>query len=413
MKLRGILVWVARLAVGATFIISGWAKAIDPWGFIIKVNEYLAVWGMNVPEEAVLAGCVALAAIEFLTGILIAVGAMKRTAVAVAAAMMLVMLPLTLYILIADPVADCGCFGEFLIISNTATFLKNVVLSALIIYLLMRNTSVRGLYPAAIQWLVVIVSLAFPLFLSFAGYQVQPLVDFRPYKTGTGIFTGNSQATEEQYYIYEKDGVQSKFSLDELPDSTWTFVEAPEAETDNSFGGGIAVFDSDGFDVAEDIIEDGQQLFLIVPEPDMHYLIHAHYVERLYNYAQRTGVGFTAILGAQGVDMQQWADWTRPNFEVFTADATALKQLVRGTEALVYTDGGMIKWKRTLRSLPADLPDSVSATTLDTLPVADNGVAHTYAVLIYIASLFIIYVLGLSSKVIKIFTRIARHTTAQ
>ena len=168
MKLRGILVWVARLAVGATFIISGWAKAIDPWGFIIKVNEYLAVWGMNVPEEAVLAGCVALAAIEFLTGILIAVGAMKRTAVAVAAAMMLVMLPLTLYILIADPVADCGCFGEFLIISNTATFLKNVVLSALIIYLLMRNTSVRGLYPAAIQWLVVIVSLAFPLFLSFA-----------------------------------------------------------------------------------------------------------------------------------------------------------------------------------------------------------------------------------------------------
>ena len=165
--------------------------------------------------------------------------------------------------------------------------------------------------------------------------------------------------------------------------------------------------------MAEDIIEDGQQLFLIVPEPDMHYLIHAHYVERLYNYAQRTGVGFTAILGAQGVDMQQWADWTRPNFEVFTADATALKQLVRGTEALVYTDGGMIKWKRTLRSLPADLPDSVSATTLDTLPVADNGVAHTYAVLIYIASLFIIYVLGLSPKVIKIFTRIARHTTAQ
>lgn len=70
MKLRGILVWVARLAVGATFIISGWAKAIDPWGFIIKVNEYLAVWGMNVPEEAVLAGCVALAAIEFLTAYL-------------------------------------------------------------------------------------------------------------------------------------------------------------------------------------------------------------------------------------------------------------------------------------------------------------------------------------------------------
>ncbi len=406
LRLRGMAVWLSRLIVGCTFIVSGWSKAIDPWGFVIKVNEYLAVWGLTVPHEAVAAACVALACIEFLTGILLATGALKRTSAIVAMAMMVVMLPLTLYIAVADPVADCGCFGDFLIISNWATFGKNIVLTALTAYLLVRNHSVRGLYPAAIQWLVIAVSLTFPLFLALTGYQIQPLVDFRPYKLGTEIFSGSQEGASTAYYIYEKDGQREQFALDALPDSTWTFVEATDQADGDGFGGGIAVNDADGYDVADEIIEDGRQLFLIVPEPDMHYLIHAHYVERLAEFARRTRVGFIAVVGAQGVDMERWADWTRPDFPVYTADATALKQLVRGSEALIYTDGGTIRWKRTLRSMPGKLPDSTSATVLDSLDAPDDGRMHTLVLLIYIASMLIIYLLGLSPKVIRLFARL-------
>lgn len=406
LRLRGMAVWLSRLIVGCTFIVSGWSKAIDPWGFVIKVNEYLAVWGFTVPHEAVAAACVALACIEFLTGILLATGALKRTSAIVAMAMMVVMLPLTLYIAVADPVADCGCFGDFLIISNWATFGKNIVLTALTAYLLVRNHSVRGLYPAAIQWLVIAVSLTFPLFLALTGYQIQPLVDFRPYKLGTEIFSGSQDGSSTAYYIYEKDGQREQFALDALPDSTWTFVEATDQADGDGFGGGIAVNDAEGYDVADEIIEDGRQLFLIVPEPDMHYLIHAHYVERLAEFARRTGVGFIAVVGAQGVDMERWADWTRPDFPVYTADATALKQLVRGSEALIYTDGGSIRWKRTLRSMPGKLPDSTSATVLDSLTVPDDGRLHTLVLLIYLASMLIIYLLGLSPKVIRLFARL-------
>lgn len=39
-RLYTAAVWLARLIAGATFVVSGWAKAIDPWGFIIKVEEY-------------------------------------------------------------------------------------------------------------------------------------------------------------------------------------------------------------------------------------------------------------------------------------------------------------------------------------------------------------------------------------
>ena len=40
------IVWALRIAVGATFIFSGFVKAIDPWGLIYKISEYMAVWGL-------------------------------------------------------------------------------------------------------------------------------------------------------------------------------------------------------------------------------------------------------------------------------------------------------------------------------------------------------------------------------
>ncbi len=411
LRIRCALVWIARIAVGATFIISGWAKAIDPWGFVIKVGEYLSAWDFALPHEAVAAACVTLACVEFITGILLLSGALKRTTAIVAAAMMAFMLPLTLYIAVADPVPDCGCFGDLWIISNWATFAKNVVISAFITYLLVYNRSVRGIFPAAIQWLVVAISAAFPLTLALIGYQVQPLVDFRPYKTGTVMFAGTDIAdTPDEYFVYEKDGERRQFTLDELPDSTWTFVEAPQAETGDRFGGGISVVDADGYDIASDLADtDAKQLYLIVPDPNMHYLIYAHYVQRMAEYARRTGVEFIALLGFGGQYAERWKDWVRPDFDIYTADATALKQIVRGREALVYADGGVIKWKRTLRSLPQSLPDSTSADTLDTISAPDDGRMHGTLLIIYLASMLTIYLLGQSPKALRFFIRLSGH----
>ena len=87
-RLYTAAVWLARLIAGATFVVSGWAKAIDPWGFIIKVEEYLTVWGMAFPREVVLTGCIALACIEFCTGVMLATGSLKRFSALTALAMM-------------------------------------------------------------------------------------------------------------------------------------------------------------------------------------------------------------------------------------------------------------------------------------------------------------------------------------
>lgn len=394
-----IAVWVARLIVGATFIISGWAKAIDPWGFAIKVSEYLNVWHLSIPHEAIVTSCIALSCIEFCTGILTAVGALKRFAIITAAAMMAVMLPLTLYIAIYDPVADCGCFGDFLILSNWITFGKNILLTALIIFLLIYNPKVSGLYPAPIQWIAITLSQAFPLILALAGYQIQPLVDFRPYKTGTTIFK-SGQHSDEEKFAYEKNGIIKHFTLDSLPDSTWVFVE-DDITDEISFDGGIAVRDEDGYDVSADIISTGsKQLFLIVPEPGMHYLTFAHYINRLYDYCTKNGIEMIAIVGNNSKRLANWKDWCRPLFDVYTTDPVSLQQLVRGPEALVYTENGIIKWKRTIGSMPTE-----EIADIESMKAPDSGFYHGIIALSYILGMLIVYLLGQSPKILRLFIK--------
>lgn len=401
-----LCLWAARIILGATFIISGWSKAIDPWGFLIKVNEYLAAWGWELPRELVLSPCVALSAVEFCTGILVATGCFRRVAVWMAGLMLLFMTPLTLYIAVADPVSDCGCFGDLFVISNWATFAKNLVLVALVVVLIVRGGKMKLLFPAPVQWLVVVASLAFPLSLSLVGYHVQPLVDFRPYRTGTVLFEG-SDLNDNVSYIYEKDGEQREFDLSALPDSTWSFVEAKGLSV-NSDPEGFEVRDLDGYPVNSDLQSAGvPMLLIIVPEPGVDYLSEAHYANRLAEYAAAKGVDTYGIVASAGEALVRWTDLVQPVFDIFSAEDTSLQQLVRGDVGVVYIDGdGRVLWKRTLKSLPRDLyGDGETFNSLDSVEPVDNGNMHLIFASVYLAAMLLIYILGQSPKILRIFVR--------
>lgn len=75
-----LCVWGLRLIVGGTFAFSGLVKAIDPWGFIFKIEEYLAVWHLTEPRSVVLMVAMLLSGYEFVLGSLLLMGCYKRTA---------------------------------------------------------------------------------------------------------------------------------------------------------------------------------------------------------------------------------------------------------------------------------------------------------------------------------------------
>lgn len=386
------IVWALRIAVGATFIFSGFAKIVDPWGFVFKLQDYLNVWGVHwLWREVVFCIAFSVAVFEFTAGVLLLTGCLRRAVCRLLTLMMLFMLPLTAYIAIANPVDDCGCFGEAWVISNNATFIKNVIITAALVYLLIYNQKVMSLYPPLIQWLVMVVSIAFCLVVGFLGVSVQPLVDFRPYPVGQPLIDDD---TEQMTVIYQKDGDVREFELDDLPDSTWTYVgrNIPEDSKVKHF----AVFDGDDEVTADVISDDEPQLLLVVTDPKAHAKARAGMANSLNSYVQAYGGSMIGIVATVPDSLDSWREMTNPNYDVYTADDTSLKELVRGDAALVYLTDGKVKWKRSIYSLPADFPDFESPDNeLDKVSPIDDGVLITKLTVAYICILACILMLGL------------------
>lgn len=382
------IVWAMRLLVGATFVFSGFTKAIDPWGFIIKIGEYLSAWNIHaMPDEVLLCVAALISIGEFTVGVLLALGCMRRVVAWLAFLAMCFMLPLTAYIAIADPVDDCGCFGDALVISNTATFVKNIFLFAFAFGLGKLNHKVSGVYPHIMQWLVVIASIAYSLILVIVGYFVQPMIDFRTYKTGTSII---SDSEESVGMVYEKDGAEKRFAIDDLPDSTWTFVRREEATP--SDGRLLAVFDGHD-DVTPYVFEEeGPQLVLIVNNPVTHNRARASMANKLNDYVQRMGGSMIGIIAVQPERLEWWKELATPDYEVYCAEDTSLKELARGDAALIYIKDGVIQWKRSIFSFDADFPDyDLPGNALEQVYIPDSGRWIKGWTLLYIGFLIVVW----------------------
>lgn len=391
-KIHVAIVWLLRLAVGAVFIFSGFAKAVDPWGFIYKITEYLDVWHIEwVSRETVTVMAITLAAAEFTSGVLLLTGCLRRTVVWFMLLFMAFMLPLTLYIYLFDPVADCGCFGDALVISNSATFWKNVVITISLLYLARYNNKVATIYQPIVQWLVMVASVVLCIFIGIVGYNVQPLVDFRHYPVG-GELVGDSEY--EVKMIYEKDGTRQEFSVDQLPDCTWTYVG--RTNHGPSLSSSLAVYDGED-EVTADVIESaGPQLLLMVSNPGLHTKARSGMANALNAYIRNQGGSMIGIVAASGDGLEQWIAKAKPDYDVYSADDTTIKEIVRGNAGLVYIKDGRILWKRNLYSLPADFPDfSAKGNLLDEVKAIDDGTFLHRLLFIYCAVLFVIYLFGL------------------
>ena len=130
---RKVAVNIARLVLAVTLVLSGFVKAVDPLGTQYKIADYLAALhvGSYVPDILSLAASVLLSAVEFVLGICLLLAIQRRIVSRLALCFIAVMTVITLWLAIANPVTNCGCFGDALVLTNWQTFWKNVVLLVL------------------------------------------------------------------------------------------------------------------------------------------------------------------------------------------------------------------------------------------------------------------------------------------
>lgn len=276
-KKSAIIAAIARTILGVVFVFSGVVKAIDPLGTVYKIEDYLKAFGGIFTDLLPLAEVAAwgLIILELLLGVCMLLNIRTQWTSWISLLFYLVMTPLTLYIALTNPVSDCGCFGDAVVLTNWQTFSKNVVLITMAIILVALRKSVFPLWStwmeALLSVLTIVATIGFMLWTS----NHLPIMDFRPYKIGNHIPTlmeYPEDAEPDQYditFVYAKDGVEQTFTLDNYPkgDSTWTFVRQESKLIKKGYEPPIhdlEIMNADYEDITWDILDSEEPITLVV-----------------------------------------------------------------------------------------------------------------------------------------------------
>jgi len=356
---------VSRILVGLVFTFSGFVKAVDPMGSTYKFSDYFYAFGMDGFVSVAFPLAILLSSLEFVLGLSLLFNAKKQIAANLALLFMLFFTPLTLLLAISNPVTDCGCFGDALVITNWQTFGKNVVILALSLIIFFGRKKENTTYPLWIQNLFILFSSFTVLWISIYSYRHLPIIDFRPYHIGANI--GESMmipdgAPADQYrsiFKYEKNGKVKKFDETNYPwqDSTWTFVDATQIKIKAGYTPPIHDFsitnDKKG-DITDQVLHKNGYTFLLIAK-DLSK-INKEVLSKIDNlslFAMEKEIPFLVLTASGNEEIENFKNKNDLSIDFYNTDEIQLKTIIRSNPGLVLLEKGTIVDKWHYNDLPS------------------------------------------------------------
>ena len=371
-KIKSILVNLSRTLLALTFIFSGFVKAIDPLGSQYKIAEYLEAVQLSayIPDWAQLILSVGLSAIEFTLGVMLLLAIRRRLASKLSLIMMVVMTLVTLWLTVSNPIQDCGCFGDAIHLTNTQTFIKNLILLTAAIILACWPLYQIRFVSKTNQWIAFYFTIVFIVTASTLSLYHLPIFDFRPYyigqniKKGMEIPKGAKLTTYKTTFICEKNGVTKEFTENDYPynDSTWVFKDTHQEILEKGYEPPIHDFsitdEKTGEDLTDSILtKDGYTFLLIAPVLERADDSNFGEIDAIYEYAKENGYGFYGLTASTDKAVKHWRDITGAEYPFYTTDGTTLKTIIRSNPGLVLLYKGTIinKWSHNALPKQAEL----------------------------------------------------------
>jgi len=313
-----ILIQIARVIIGITFIFSGFVKMVDPLGTSYKLQEYLSADVLNMESliHYALPLAVFLIFIEFFLGVLVLIGYFPKITVWGLLLLILFFLFLTWYSAYYNKVTDCGCFGDAVTLTPWQTFYKNVFFLALIIFLLFNVKEVKPIGGITLlNWIA---------FLSFLGsftlmYYVLlhlPIIDFRPYAVGKNIpaqmqYVGDDLPPVHDFLLESNDGENLTTKVLESPKVLLIVMNTLKKSRKGGFKNVKIITDK--------ALKDGYQVY-----------------------------GLSSSLNETFISYKQKYDF---NFEMLFCDETTLKTIIRANLGIVILNNGTVTGKWNARDI--------------------------------------------------------------
>ena len=374
-KLKSILVNICRFLLAAVFIFSGYVKAIDPLGTQYKLQDYAEAAGQFtifnfqftfislIPDWLILAGSVILSALEFCLGIFLLFAIQRRLVSRITLIFMAVMTLVTLWLAVANPIEDCGCFGDAVKLTNGQTLAKNIVLLIFAAIVAWQPLRMVRFIPKSTQSIVINAAIIFIVGSSLWSLYTLPPFDFRPYHVGASIREGMEipedapQPKFETTFLMEKGGVQKEFSLDNYPDSTWTFIDSKTVEIEKGYVPPIHDFSivlvENGDDITEQVLNDpNYTLLLISPHLEQADDTNFGEINQLHEYAQEHDIAFYCLTASTEKAIARWMELTGAEYPFCTTDETTLKTMIRSNPGLMLLRDGKVVGKWSHNRLP-------------------------------------------------------------
>lgn len=363
--LKNIIVNVCRFVVAATFIFSGYVKAIDPTGTQYKIHDYLTAIGLEdvIPDYICLSASVVLAAIEMCLGIFLLFAIRRHLVSKLIVGFMAIMTTITVWIALANPVKDCGCFGDAVILTNWQTLGKNIILMLAAICICKAPSAMVRFISRSNQWIVINYTILYCIATSSYCLYSLPTFDFRPYHIGADIRKGMEipqgaeQPKFETTFTLKKNGVTKEFTIDNYPDSTWTFVDSKTVQLSEGYVPPIHDLSMEdptsGNDLTDSILSDKNYTFLLI-SPHLENADDSNFgdINQIYDYCKKNKYQFYALTASNKKAIDHWTDITGAEYRYLFTDETTLKTVIRSNPGMVLLKDGKVIQKWSHNQLP-------------------------------------------------------------
>ncbi len=343
----------ARIIVGVLFIFSGLVKANDPLGLSYKMQEFFEVWGWHFLNEYTLSFSLLMIVFEIVAGVAVLLGWQMKLFSWLLLVLIVFFTFLTGYAQFSGKIRECGCFGDCIPLKAHQSFIKDLVLLALILLIFWHRKRIHSFLQSQNALLTLFFTAVFAISLQWYVLIHLPLVDCLPYKVGNNLPEkmkappGAIPDSTVILFTYEKDGKQLSFTADAFPDDFDDSYEYVKRE-DKLIRKGNAVPAIRDFTLQTASGTDTTEALLIEPGLKLFFFLKDGYretgwrelVEPITAQAAEHGIKTFLVTNLESV----------PDFPVILqtlrSDGTAIKTAARYNPTLFLLDGGTVigKW---------------------------------------------------------------------
>ena len=350
------------MVLAVTLILSGFVKAVDPLGTQYKIVDYLRAMHLEAltPDFLTVSAAILLSAVEFSLGICLFFAIRRRLVSLLTLVLLLIMAPLTLWLAVANPISDCGCFGDALVLSNWQTFWKNVFLLVAAMTVRRWPLEMPRFISRTNQWIVFNYTVVFILTVSGWSLYDLPTFDFRPYHIGTDLRKGWDRMMEGEESPY------ADFFMDRV---------------------------SDGTDITDSLLHAKGYLFLLVaPHTEKADDSQLDLINQVYEYAEDYEYPFYCLTASGEQGISRWRDQTGAEYPFCHTDDIVLKTVIRSNPGLLLLKDGVIIRKWSHNRLPDEymLTDRLEKLEIGKMPEDSTAQKILQIFLWYILPLFLL-----------------------